>query len=257
MGAAVARRHLAGVEPCTARSTGRWSRRWASRAAARAVRRRRPSGAPRDAAAMQLCLLRETLATSTPRPRPRSRCRGSAPTRSSSPATPRPATGGCPGSASGDVVPAFALSEPDAGSDAGALALEAEPDGDGWRLHGTKTWISNAPDADVYSVFARTTPDARARGVTAFAVAGDSRGAQRRAPRHGRPPRARHASLRRRPGLARRRARRGRRGLRASRCAPSTCSGPSVGAFAVGMAQAALDASLAWAHGARAVRRAR
>ena len=62
-----------------------------------------------------------------------------------------------PGVASGDVVPAFALSEPDAGSDAGALSLEARPDGDGWTLHGTKTWISNAPDADVYSVFARTT----------------------------------------------------------------------------------------------------
>jgi alkylation response protein AidB-like acyl-CoA dehydrogenase len=76
----------------------------------------------------------------------------------------------------GDAVAAFALSEPDAGSDAGALALRAEPDGDGWRLHGEKVWISNAPDADIYSVFARTTEGARARGVTAFAVAGDSPG---------------------------------------------------------------------------------
>ena len=81
-----------------------------------------------------------------------------------------------PGVVGGDVVPAFALSEPDAGSDAAALALEARPDGDGWTLHGTKTWISNAPDADVYTVFARTTPGAKARGVTAFAVAGDSTG---------------------------------------------------------------------------------
>src|SRR6478736_1269566 len=76
----------------------------------------------------------------------------------------------------GDVVPAFALSEPDAGSDAAALSLEARPDGDGWTLHGAKTWISNAPDADVYAVFARTTAGTRARGVTAFAVAGDSEG---------------------------------------------------------------------------------
>jgi acyl-CoA dehydrogenase len=78
--------------------------------------------------------------------------------------------------ASGKVLGAFCLSEPGAGSDAAALALRADPDGAGWRLTGEKMWISNAPDADVYSVFARTTPDARARGVTAFAVPGDSDG---------------------------------------------------------------------------------
>ena len=66
---------------------------------------------------------------------------------------------------SGDVVAAFALSEPDAGSDAAALTLKADRDGDGFRL-GTKLWISNAPEADVYSVFARTS-DERARGITA------------------------------------------------------------------------------------------
>lgn len=76
----------------------------------------------------------------------------------------------------GAVVPAFALSEPGAGSDAAALALEAERDGGGWRLSGEKAWISNAPDADVYVVFARTTPGAGARGVTAFLVPGDSPG---------------------------------------------------------------------------------
>ncbi len=81
-----------------------------------------------------------------------------------------------PGVARGEVVTGFALSEPDAGSDAGALRLAAERDGDGWRLTGTKTWISHAPDADVYTVFARTTPDAGARGVTAFAVPGDADG---------------------------------------------------------------------------------
>lgn len=81
-----------------------------------------------------------------------------------------------PGVASGELVAAFALTEPDAGSDAAALQLAAERDGDGWRLTGEKAWISNAPDADVYTVFARTTPDAGARGVSAFVVTGDSDG---------------------------------------------------------------------------------
>jgi alkylation response protein AidB-like acyl-CoA dehydrogenase len=78
----------------------------------------------------------------------------------------------------GEAVAAFALTEPDAGSDAGAIALRAErePDGDGWRLTGEKRWISNAPDADIYTVFARTTEGAGARGVTAFAVPGDAPG---------------------------------------------------------------------------------
>src|SRR5512132_604802 len=75
----------------------------------------------------------------------------------------------------GTAVAAFALSEPEAGSDAGALTLRAERDGDGFRLTGTKMWISNAPEADVYTVFARTS-DNGARGITAFAVPGDSDG---------------------------------------------------------------------------------
>jgi alkylation response protein AidB-like acyl-CoA dehydrogenase len=78
--------------------------------------------------------------------------------------------------AGGEAVAAFALSEPEHGSDAGALELRAEPDGEGWRLTGVKTWISNAPDADVYSVFARTTEGAGSRGVSAFAVPGDAPG---------------------------------------------------------------------------------
>src|SRR6185437_14941781 len=80
------------------------------------------------------------------------------------------------GVANGTTVAAFALSEAEAGSDAAALQLKAEPDGDGWRLTGEKTWISNAPEADVYSVFARTTPDTRARGITAFVVDGNAQG---------------------------------------------------------------------------------
>lgn len=81
-----------------------------------------------------------------------------------------------PGVASGAVVAAFALSEPDAGSDASAVALSAEPAEGGYRLTGTKLWISNAPDADIYTVFARTSPGAGARGITAFLVEGGSPG---------------------------------------------------------------------------------
>jgi acyl-CoA dehydrogenase len=81
-----------------------------------------------------------------------------------------------PAVADGDAVPAFALTEPEAGTDAASLELKAEPDADGFRLTGVKTWISNAPDADVYTVFARTTPEAGSRGVTAFVVPGDSPG---------------------------------------------------------------------------------
>src|SRR5215210_130337 len=78
--------------------------------------------------------------------------------------------------AAGEAVAAFALTEPQAGSDVAALALRAERDGDGFRLSGEKAWISNAPDADVYTVFARTSEGAGARGLTAFCVAGDSEG---------------------------------------------------------------------------------
>ena len=81
-----------------------------------------------------------------------------------------------PAVAAGDAVAAFALTEPEADSDAAALALRAEPDGTGWRLTGEKIWISNAPEADFYTVFARTTPGAGARGVSAFVVPADRPG---------------------------------------------------------------------------------
>lgn len=70
----------------------------------------------------------------------------------------------------GEAAAAFALTEPAAGSDAAALEMRAEPDGEGFRLTGEKKYISNAPEADIATVFARTTPAAGARGVTAFAV---------------------------------------------------------------------------------------
>lgn len=80
--------------------------------------------------------------------------------------------------ARGEAVAAFALTEPQAGSDAGAVALTAEKDGAGYRLTGVKVFISNAPDADTYTLFARTTPDAGSKGITAFVVPGDAEGLQ-------------------------------------------------------------------------------
>lgn len=75
--------------------------------------------------------------------------------------------------AAGEAVAGFALTEAGAGSDAAAITTSATRTADGWVLEGEKTWISHAPDADVYTVFARTTPDAGARGVSAFCVPAD------------------------------------------------------------------------------------
>ena len=114
----------------------------------------------------------------------------------------------------GRAVAAFALSEPAAGSDAGGLELRAEPDGDGFRLSGTKAWISNAPEADVYTLFARTTPggpvagDHRVRRARGRARAGWG-GA-----RAARPPRDRAPGAGRGAGRARAGARAGRPGVR-------------------------------------------
>lgn len=81
-----------------------------------------------------------------------------------------------PDVAAGRAIAAFALTEPGAGTDAAALSLRAEPEGQGWRLSGEKKWISNAPEADLYTVFARTTEGTGARGVSAFVVQGDAEG---------------------------------------------------------------------------------
>ena len=150
-----------------------------------------------------------------------------------------------PAIARGEAVAAFALSEPGAGSDAAALALHAEPVGDRWRLHGEKLWISNAPEADVYTIFARTTPGGGPRGVTAFALPADRPGCT------GEPLEllAPHPI--------------GRLLLDGVEVGPDDVLGevdrgfrvamatldlfrPSVGAFAVGMGQAALDAAVSY-----------
>ncbi|HXX84267.1 MAG TPA: acyl-CoA dehydrogenase family protein [Casimicrobiaceae bacterium] len=75
-----------------------------------------------------------------------------------------------PGVAAGTIITAFALSEPDAGSDVGAITTTAMRDGDGWRLDGLKTWISNAGLADCYVVFARTGEGPGTKGLSAFIV---------------------------------------------------------------------------------------
>ncbi|CAN5425164.1 acyl-CoA dehydrogenase family protein [soil metagenome] len=72
--------------------------------------------------------------------------------------------------ARGDKLAAFALSEPEAGSDVGAMAMTAVPTAEGWRLDGQKTWISNGGIADFSCVFAKTEPTAGTRGITAFIV---------------------------------------------------------------------------------------
>ena len=78
-----------------------------------------------------------------------------------------------PDLASGRVLGAFALTESGSGSDAGALRTDAVADGDGWRLSGTKQWITNGSHAGTLLVFARTDPATRgARGVSAILVDG-------------------------------------------------------------------------------------
>jgi isovaleryl-CoA dehydrogenase len=71
---------------------------------------------------------------------------------------------------SGEFVGALAMSEPNAGSDVVSMRLRAERSADGYVLNGTKMWITNGPDAHVLIVYARTEPDAGAKGISAFLV---------------------------------------------------------------------------------------
>lgn len=129
-----------------------------------------------EVSATTLCRLRETVALESTEAETALALQGLGAYPIVQSAQPAVAERWIPGVAAGEAVAAFALTEPDAGTDAAALSLRAERDVDGWRLYGEKTWISNAPDADVYTVFARTTAGAGARGVTAFCVPGDSDG---------------------------------------------------------------------------------
>ncbi|MFD5341400.1 acyl-CoA dehydrogenase family protein [Streptomyces hawaiiensis] len=168
-----------------------------------------------------------------------------------------------PGVTDGTAIAAFALSEPGAGSDAAALELRAEPDAspggrapagaaltaapDGtarWRLTGEKCWISNAPEADFYTVFARTTPDSGARGVTAFLVPADRPGLTGRGLDMLSPHPIGALGFDAVPVTADDVLGEVDRGFRVA-MGTLNLFRPSVGAFAVGMAQAALDATLA------------
>ncbi|MFH8410827.1 acyl-CoA dehydrogenase family protein [Streptomyces sp. NPDC018019] len=202
--------------------------------------------------ALDLCLLRESLARESTEAETALALQGLGTYPVVQSGTERQRARWLPEVVAGRAVAAFALSEPDAGSDAGALALAAEPDGPPdagrWRLSGEKCWISNAPEADFATVFARTGGGAGARGITAFLVPADRPGLT------GEPldmlsphpigtlvfdgvPVTREdvvGEVDRGFGVA-------MRTLNLFR--------PSVGAFAVGMAQAALDAALAHAAG--------
>ena len=75
-----------------------------------------------------------------------------------------------PGLVSGDHVGALAMSEAGAGSDVVSMKLRAEKRNDHYKLNGTKYWITNGPDADTLVVYAKTDPEAGARGITAFLI---------------------------------------------------------------------------------------
>jgi alkylation response protein AidB-like acyl-CoA dehydrogenase len=82
-----------------------------------------------------------------------------------------------PRCATGEWSPAFALSEPEAGSDPGGMITRAVQDGDEWVIDGTKNWITNLGIADFYVVFAVTDREAaHSRGITAFVVEADRPG---------------------------------------------------------------------------------
>lgn len=197
----------------------------------------------RQAAATDLCILRETLATVHTEAETALALQGLGSYPLLQSGRDEQVRKWLPAVAAGDAVAAFALTEPDAGSDAAALSLAAEPDGDGWRLTGEKMWISNAPEADFYTVFARTTPDAGARGVSAFVVPGDRAGLS-----------GEHLDLvSPHPigtltfdGVAVQREELLGEENRGFAVAMRTLDlfRPSVGAFAVGMAQAALDSTV-------------
>ncbi|MCO5786600.1 acyl-CoA dehydrogenase [Pseudomonas sp. G11-1] len=84
-----------------------------------------------------------------------------------------------PGLISGERVGALAMSEPNAGSDVVSMQLRAERRGDHFVLNGSKMWITNGPDADVYVIYGKTEPDRGAHGLTAFILEGDSPGFSR------------------------------------------------------------------------------
>lgn len=80
---------------------------------------------------------------------------------------------------SGEHIGALAMSEPGAGSDVVSMRLKAERQGDDFVLNGSKMWITNGPDADVYVIYAKTDPEAGSKGITAFIIERDAPGFSR------------------------------------------------------------------------------
>lgn len=80
--------------------------------------------------------------------------------------------------ATGKMIGAYCLSEPEAGSDARSISTRAEEDGDYWVLNGLKNWVSTGKSADIYVVFAQTRPELSHRGIAAFAIEAGTEGFQ-------------------------------------------------------------------------------
>jgi acyl-CoA dehydrogenase len=197
----------------------------------------------REAAATELCLLRESLATQSTEAETALALQGLGSYPILQSGRDDVVRRWLPAVAAGDAVAACALTEPTAGSDAAALTLAAEPDGGGWRLTGEKIWISNAPEADFYTVFARTTPGTGARGVSAFVVPADRPGLTGSHIEMLSPHPIGSLTFDAVPVHADELLGEQDRGFRVAMRTLDLFR-PSVGAFAVGMAQAALDAAV-------------
>lgn len=196
--------------------------------------------------AMRLCELREEIATECPDAETALALQGLGSYPILQAGSPPLVERWLPAVCAGEAVAAFALSEPGAGSDAAALSLRADRTDGGWLLNGEKIWISNAPEADVYSVFARTTQGAGARGVTAFAVPGDASGLSGTALEMLAPHAIGHLVFTDVFVPEDHLLGEVDHGFRVA-MATLDLFRPSVGAFAVGMAQAAIDAAVAHA----------
>ncbi|MEU6477690.1 acyl-CoA dehydrogenase family protein [Streptomyces sp. NPDC047017] len=203
--------------------------------------------------ALDLCLMRESLAYACTEAETALALQGLGAHPVHAHGTPAQRDRWLPAVARGDAVAAFALSEPGAGSDAAALTLRADGGGGGggaapaarrWRLTGAKCWISNAPEADFYTVFARTTPGAGSRGVTAFLVPADRPGLTGGALEMLSPHPIGTLDFDGVPVTGDDVLGEVDRGFRVAMGTLNLLR-PSVGAFAVGMAQAALDATVA------------
>jgi acyl-CoA dehydrogenase len=214
--------------------------------------RRLGGTADRDVSAFDLCLLREALAQGSTGAENALAMQGLGgyPLLQAGPEA--LAARWVPALAQGEAVGAFAITEAEHGTDAGAIDARAEREPDGsYRLTGEKTWISNAPDADLYVLFARTTTGAGARGVTAFLVPGDAGGLSGEPMELLSPHPIGRLTL---DGVcvpADHVLGEVDRGFRVA-MATLDLFRPSVGAFAVGMAQAALDMAVSYGDRRRA-----